>query len=136
MINIVEVATTFTLVQWPWRLWQLLRRGGERAPRNRTALTLDNFQWNFRMHPPYSLGVPSILIISLVIGTVPVATCCVLAGIKESMRWYMFGPVSLFGIVAAQAVLTWFLTRAKVRTPFRMSSVQAGEPSRPAAYFL
>lgn len=73
---------------------------------------------------------------SLVIGIAPVAICCVLAGIKESIRWYMFGPVILFAQVAAQMVVTWFLTRAKVRIPFRMSSVPAGEPSRPAVYFL
>ena len=52
------------------------------------------------------------------------------------MRWYMFGPVILFGQTAAQMVLSWFLTRAKVRTPFRMSSVLAGEPSRPGIYFV
>jgi hypothetical protein len=52
------------------------------------------------------------------------------------MRWYMFGPVSLFGLVAAQMVLTWFLARANVRLPIQMSSLPAGEPTRPAVYFL
>ncbi|KAF8494301.1 hypothetical protein JB92DRAFT_2796637 [Gautieria morchelliformis] len=118
VINIVEIATTFTLIHWPWRLWQLLRRGGERAPRNRTALTLDSFQWNF------------------LIGIFPVTICCVLAGTKESMRWYMFGPVSLFCIVAMQMVLTWFLARANVRFPFQTSSLPADEPTRPAVYFM
>ena len=74
--------------------------------------------------------------VALVIGTVPVTICCVMASIKESMRWYMFGPVFLFGQTAVQFVITWFLARAKIRCPFRMSSVQAREPTRPALYFL
>ena len=52
------------------------------------------------------------------------------------MRWYMFGPVSLFGLAAMQLVLTWFLTRIKFPLPIRMSSIEAGQPTRPAVYFL
>jgi hypothetical protein len=74
--------------------------------------------------------------IALVISVFPVTICCVLASIKGSMRWYMFGPVIIFAMSAAQMILTLFLARAKVSAPFRMSSLPAGEPLRPAIYFL
>ncbi|GJJ07788.1 hypothetical protein Clacol_001993 [Clathrus columnatus] len=44
VINVVEISATSTTLQWPWRLWVLLRRDGERAPVNRTFLTWDVFQ--------------------------------------------------------------------------------------------
>jgi len=118
LINIVEITTTFTVIHWPWRLRQLLRRGGERAPLNCSKWTLDTFQWNF------------------LFGIFLVTFFCIMAAIEESMRWYMLGPVTLFGLVAAQMVLTYVLARAEVRIPIRFSSLPAGTPCRPAVYSL
>jgi hypothetical protein len=43
-----------------------------------------------------------------------------MAGIKESMHWYMLGPVALF-VLMLRMVLTYFLTRAQVRMPIHIS---------------
>ncbi|KAF8517035.1 hypothetical protein BU17DRAFT_50271, partial [Hysterangium stoloniferum] len=75
-------------------------------------------------------------LLRLVFGIGLVTVFCVMAGIELSMRWYMLGPVALFGFVAAQMVLTYFLTLAKVPIPFRTSSLPAGTPCRPGVYTI
>ncbi|GJJ07787.1 hypothetical protein Clacol_001992 [Clathrus columnatus] len=118
LITVVEISATFTVLHWPWRLWLLLRRKGERAPRDRHFLTWDHFQWTF------------------LIGVFQVTAFCVLAGIFTSMRWFMFAFVSVLAVVSISFFTTWLLARNEVHIPFQVSSVPAGSVARPALYGL
>lgn len=118
VITAVEVPASLTLIHWPYRLWLLKKRKGENSPKDAGMFTWDAFQWNF------------------VLGVAQVTTFCVVAGIKESMRWYMFSFVGVVGISSISFLVTWILARKGIRLPVRISSVPAGSVCRPGIYHL
>jgi len=118
IINASQIPMTPILFQFPYRLWQLKRRNGERSPRERGLFTWDFFQWQF------------------LFGAALTTIICAVAGALESYHLFAFAPLILFGEVSLQVLVFNTLARFNVAQPCRISSVPKGEPFRPGVYYV
>ncbi|KAF8528171.1 hypothetical protein BU17DRAFT_39253 [Hysterangium stoloniferum] len=118
ILNISQIPMTPTLFQFPYRLWQLKRRNGERSPREHGLFTWDFFQWQFFF------------------GAALTTAICAVAGTLESYHLFALAPLILFGEVCLQVIIFNTLARFKVSQPCRISSVPKGEPFRPGVYYV
>ncbi|KAF8589691.1 hypothetical protein K439DRAFT_1331778 [Ramaria rubella] len=118
ILNISQIPMTPTLFQFPYRLWQLKRRNGERSPRDRGRFTWDFFQWQF------------------LFGALLTTAVCAVAGVRESYKIFALAPPILFSEVCLQLLVLDLLSTWKVPQPCRMSSVPKGAPFRPGVYYI
>lgn len=83
--------------------------------------------------PPSSILIWDLFAVS---GILLVTIFTIFAGIHNSMRWYMFGFVALFGVIAIMLIITWVMAYTEVSIPVRMSSLIPGTIARPGLYTL
>jgi uncharacterized membrane protein (DUF485 family) len=72
----------------------------------------------------------------IVIGAIGLTLCCSLGGTRGSFPLLVISIPTVVLYLGLILGLTSVCTALKIKTPFRMSSLPAGQPFRPAFYFL
>lgn len=118
ILDVSQIPMIPTLFQFPYRLWQLKHRNGERSPRIHGILTWDLFQWQFLFAVALMTGLS------------------VITGLLESYHLFAFSSIIIASEMCLQIIFFNILAQYNIPQPCRISSIQRGEPFRPALYYI
>lgn len=126
---------TLELFQHPYRTYFLYR---DNFARSGNPLS-DEKRRGWAMVQPYLthqdfFGLHFLLCI--VIGAIGLTLCCSLGGTRGSFPLLVISIPTVVLYLGLVLGMTSVCTAMKMKTPFRMSSLPAGQPFRPAIYFL